>query len=519
MKLYLIVLTIAALTAMGCKKELLNVQNQNQYTDASYFKNESQLNEAVIATYAVFLHKGMYSRDYYFIFDLLGNDAERDAPMEADLVQLTNFSFGSSSGPLTSLWSSLYRMIFRANLVIAKCNEWNASTTEEKQKKLQFISEASFLKGWAELNLVMLWGRVPLRPNYQSSTDLQKPRSPVDSVWKAVETDLITAQQNLPITYPSADLGRATKGAATALLGKAYLYQKKYALAAQTLQQLTQAPYSYALDPSYDNLFSEKSHLSSETIFDVEHQWIDWSVGNTWYVFGGQEYWGGKTTNSDRSMEYGWNDWRNVFVSNALVKAFKYKDESNNDYTDPRAALTFYGDSSSGGATQYCSHCSIGIQPYPFNASNGYRWRKYENYEYVPQMGNLNDNINSQVIRYADVLLMLAEADIQSGSVSAALPLINEVRARVGAFQYTSLGSSTNAMQILMRERQLELGGEESRWFDLIRWGTAKATLNVEKQIQIGSQPFQDKNVLLPIPQLEIDANHSIAGDIKNNWN
>lgn len=519
MKFYLILLILTVLAVMGCKKELLNVKNQNQYTDESYFKNESQLNEAVIATYAVFLHKGMYSRDYYFIFDLLGNDAERDAPMEADLVQLATFSFGSSNPPLTSLWSSLYRMIFRANLVIAKCNEWNASTTGEKQKKLQFISEASFLKGWAELNLVMLWGRVPLRASYESSTGLQMPRSSVDSVWKAVESDLMTAQQNLPVTYADADLGRATKGAATALLGKAYLYQKKYSLAAQTLQPLTQAPYTYALDPSYDNLFSETSNLSPETIFNIGHQWIDWSVGNTWYVFGGQEYWGGKTTNSDRSMEYGWNDWRNVFVSDALVKAFKYKDESNNDYTDPRAALTFYGDALSGGATQYCSHCSIGTQPYPFNVSNGYRWRKYENYEYVPQMGNLNDNINTQLIRYADVLLMLAEADIQTGNPDAALPLINQVRARVGAFQYTTLGNSTNAMQILMKERQLEMCGEQFRWFDLVRWDIAKSTLNTEKQQQIGSQPFQDKNVLLPIPQLEIDANHSVAGDIKDNWN
>ncbi|HCN82758.1 MAG TPA: RagB/SusD family nutrient uptake outer membrane protein, partial [Sphingobacteriaceae bacterium] len=465
MKFFLIFSTIIVLTSMGCKKELLDVQNQNQYTDASYFKNESQLNEAVVATYAVFLHKGMYSRDYYFIFDLLGNDAERDAPMEADLVQLATFSFGSSNPPLTSLWGSLYRMIFRANLVIEKCNEWNPSTAQEKQKKLQFISEASFLKGWAELNLVMLWGRVPLRPNYLSSTELQKHRSSVDSVWKAVESDLMVAQQNLPVTYASADLGRATKGAAIALLGKAYLYENKYALAIQTLQPLTQAPYSYSLDPSYDHVFSETSNLSPETIFAVDHLWIDWSVGNTWYMFGGQEYWGGKTTNSDRSMEYGWNDWRNVFVSPALVKAFKYKDESNNDYTDPRAALTFYGDSASGGATQYCSHCSIGVQPYPFTA-NGDRWRKYENYEYVPQMGNLNDNINTQVIRYADVLLMLAEANIQTGSLSAALPLINQVRARVGAFQYTTLGSQNNAMQILMRERQLEMCGEQSRWFD-----------------------------------------------------
>ena len=111
------------LTTAGCKKELLDVKNENNYSDATYFKKAPQFNEALIATYSVFLHQGMYSREMYFIFDLIGNDAEKDAPLLGDLLQLSDYSYASSNGLPRALWASLYRMIFRANIVIDKAIE------------------------------------------------------------------------------------------------------------------------------------------------------------------------------------------------------------------------------------------------------------------------------------------------------------------------------------------------------------------------------------------------------------
>jgi len=121
------------------------------------------------------------------------------------------------------------------------------------------------------------------------------------------------------------------------------------------------------------------------------------------------------------------------------------------------------------------------------------------------------------------VLLMLAEAHIQQGDISSTpLGLINKVRQRAGAVAYPSLGANqTAAMDILMRERRLELCGEQSRYFDLIRWGIAKQTINAEKAAEPGDgkQPFQDKNVLLPIPDVEKNYNPNVAKDIANGWN
>ena len=114
---------------------------------------------------------------------------------------------------------------------------------------------------------------------------------------------------------------------------------------------------------------------------------------------------------------------------------------------------------------------------------------------------------------------MLAEAQIEQGNNTAALPLINRVRSRAKAFNYTALGSQENARTVIRRERRLELCGEQSRYFDLLRWGTIQQTINAEKQLQIGSQPFQTKNLFLPIPQIEKDVNPTVAGDVGNNWN
>lgn len=115
---------------------------------------------------------------------------------------------------------------------------------------------------------------------------------------------------------------------------------------------------------------------------------------------------------------------------------------------------------------------------------------------------------------------MLAEAYIQQGNMgNVPLGLINDVRQRVGAVAYTSLGDKENAMKIIMRERQLEFCGEQSRYFDLIRWGVAKQTINSQKLEEEGTQPFQDKHILLPIPVEEKSANPNVASDIQNNWN
>jgi hypothetical protein len=531
MKKYIKYLTVVVLIIAtgGCKKDL-DLQNKSAYTYDTYFTSDAAINQAVIASYATLLHTGLWAREWYYIFDLLGYDAKNAQPLQGDLLALAQYNFAPNQPQLDAMWSSLYRLIMRSNVVINRAQAWKPANTTEQANQKQYIAEAKFLRAYAYFNLVNLYGRVPLRKEYiplPTPAEINLPRAAIADIWAFVEQDLKDAETDLPVSYATASFGRATRGAAVALLGKSYLYEKKWSDAVTELSKLTQSPYTYALAPLYNNLFDDPNQdspsLNPETIFQIMNQaWTDWGIGNQYAPFGGQETWGGKATHSARAQEYGFNDWNNTYITTTAVKAFTYSNpQTNASYIDPRAAYTFYGDAASGGETQYCQQCSTGPVAFPY-ATTGYKYLKYEYYNKVASYGGPQSGINGQVIRYADVLLMLAEAYIQQGNTgSQPLALINQVRSRpsVNAPLYSSLGGQSAAMAILMRERQLELTGEQSRYFDLIRWGIAKQTINTERQTEDGTQPFQDKNILLPIPLSEKNANPNVAKDISGDWN
>ncbi|MEO6963606.1 MAG: RagB/SusD family nutrient uptake outer membrane protein [Puia sp.] len=523
---FLIISTV--ISVWSCKKSLLELKSQSAYDYNSYFTNSAALNQATIATYAVLLQQGLWSREYYFIFDLMGMEAKPTGNLQGDFRNLFSYHFGSDQPEIGQLWGSLYRMIFRANVVIDRVNAWNPTVAADQQNAKQYIAEVRFLRDYAYFNIVNLWGDAPLITSYDSVlTSNYASRAPAASLWAFIESDLTAAIPDLPVTYATADLGRATQGAAIALLGKTYLYEKKWTNAQTAFTQLTQSPFTYSLDPSYDNLFSENNQNSPEDIFQVMNAAWDPSNGSSqYYEFGGQETWGGITTLSDRAQEYGFKDWWNTYVTTTAVNAFHYASPANGTpYVDPRAYSTFYGNKASGGDTVYCEHCTTGKISYPFNAldpQGDYSWRKYEYYDQVATYGGPGSAINAQVIRYADVLLMLAETYIQQGiTTGPPLDLINQVRARAGAVPYTTLGSQDNAMAVLMLERQLELCGEQSRYFDLIRWGIAQQTINGEMTAEPGLtgalQPFETKNLLFPIPDVEKDYNPNV--NVSNGWN
>lgn len=521
MKTKIIFLFFAAvLFSTGCNKDLLDVKNENNYTDASYFKTQEQFNEAIIAAYGVFNNGGMMSREWYFIFDLLANDAERASPLVGTEQELAEYEYTPNNDDLVMLWASLYRMSFRANLALHVMESWVPKDASEEALKKQYIAEAHWLRGVAYFFLVTNWGRVPLRLDYESAKVNAVPRSSVEDVWKVVEDEFKAAIPDLPVTYSQDDLGRATKGAAMAFLGKAYLYEKKYDLAIEQLKPLTSSPFTYKLDPSFDHLFSDDNINSPEVVFAVNHKYT--TPNTQYYMFGGWEGADGRTAHTGRAQEYGFNDWENVIASNALVAAYKYPNPTNNQpYMDPRSKHTYYGTVANGGDPDYCNSCANGPIPYPY-ALYGNSWKKYEPYESQQYTEAPMSGINTMVIRYADVLLMLAECYIEKGTnLPDAIGLINEVRQRpsIMAVKYPLTLNQAAARVALRRERQLELAGEQSRWFDLNRWGIAVQTLTKEKPAGPGQKPFLEKYVLFPIPTQEIETNPAVAGDVKDEWN
>lgn len=518
MKNKIIVLFMAIFALVSCSEDIINVKNETSYDGSTYFTNATTLTEASTAMYAPLLFQGMFEREGYYIFDLLGNDADKNTPLAGGLLTFQNYTFSPTTDEVRLHFNSCYKMVFRANFTIDALSKWQPTASADIALKVRLTGEAEFVKSLANFWLVTCYGDVPLKKTLADHYILQQGRTPKAEIWADIETNLIDAVSKLPLApdYSASDYGRASKGAAVALLGKAYLYQKKYTDAQTQFLSLTKAPYQYELAPSLDDIFIRDTK-TKETLFAVMHgAWQGWGVGNAYAMFGGQEQWGAVTTHTGRAQEYGFLDWWNVLVSQALVNAYKYKDETNNDYLDPRAKLTYYSNLVQGGDTSYYDATSVGKQSYPQKIKTGeISWRKYEIYEVKQSSGNPDSYINTQLIRYADVLLMLAECYIENNQVSSALPLINQVRARSGAFQYSTLGDQTQSRTILRHERQIELAGEQLRFFDLVRWGILKQTINAEK----GTQAIQDKHLLLPIPQIERDANPVLDKEVKDNWN
>ncbi len=528
MKKISFILLLGMIFTVGCNDDFLDLKPLNNYTEDTYFTNADQCLQAVNATYAGLYYRGLFARDYYFLFDMLSNDAAPAPALTTGLPDIANYSYSPGDEYVAYLWRSLYRIIARANLTVNKVTAWEPEQDADIALKPRIIAEAQFLRGFAYFNLATLWGRVPLRKDWASKDVYNLERSPVADVWAFVEEDFSAAASVLPEVYADSDLGRVTKGAAVAMLGKAYLYQEKWAQAATELAKLDGM---YTLDGvEYDDNFRADTEFNDESIFEINLNYFDGT--NTWYMFGGHESWGPGAAHSGRGMEYGFNDWQNVYVSDATVAAFTYKDEADADYIDPRGALVFYGDPLLGGDPQFCDECPEGIIDFPYSEetvdtayfdAGTYRqnpeWRKYQNYEWQFEEGLPESSINTRYFRYADALLMRAEALIMDNKVSDALPLINKVRARVGAFEYTSLGSQTEAMDKIMLERRIELCGEQSRFFDLVRWGIAKEVINAEKTAEGKGTPFQDKHYLLPIPTSEKEVNQTLAVDVASDWN
>lgn len=526
--IYKLLLSITAFTFFSCSKKKLEVENVSLYNYTEYFTTASSIQQATNAVYVVLNNTGLWPREYYYDFDLLGFDVKPGPSLLGTYLQLANWGHNSTHTELSDLWSGLYRMIARASLVedrapvvIASLTDANTIATIKRN-----IAEAKFLRAYARYHIAMLWGNAPLRPNLESYNNKFPERAPVAELWAAAEKDLNDAIAVLPVTYTDKDLGRATKGAAIALLGRVYLYQKKWADAQNALEQLTKAPYTYDLLPmaEWDFLFDDVAAHSGnkETVFQVMNKtWVpnDAAQGNGWsQVFGGAES-AGKVSMSIRAEEYDFLGWNNTIMTTAAANAFKYAWPGMDTlYKDPRGKVTFYGDAASAGATKYAEKTAT-PKDFPFT-TKGYQLRKYGlNFAYPGAVPYIT-GVNGQVIRYSDVLLMLAEAYIQQGNTgSAPLDLINKVRGRANAVLYTSLGDQQAAMAIIELERQLEFTGEQLRYFDLIRWGKYVQAINAERKAEGLSEVVQQKHVLLPIPSAEKDYNPNVKASVKDDWN
>ena len=485
MKLHKILITIGLIvfTIISCK-ESLEVTNPNELSDATFFKRPEQLQSAVDAIYANLQTEALFSRVWYYMYDNMSHEVEVNPQHEANKRVYFDFNYNAEDGYIFQYWDNCFRGINKANFVIQNETNFENVSADLINKS---VGEAKFMRAFYYSMLVTRFGGVPL---YIEPTGEGQPRATVSEVYEQIYADLNDASNSLS-SKANTDGGRPSAGAALGLLGKMYLYQERWADAKTAFEKMS----GYALANDYEHNFLEETEFNIESVWEL----------NFTLAFGSTTDWSGVGTGtgiheySFRGQDMGWNDWFNSYPSEDLVD--EYEDN------DPRMNANFYfnGD-------MFNNDTETVQLPLEREAA----WKKYQLY-YKQANENQASGINCRVIRYADVLLMRAEAENELGNTQGAIDLLNQVRDRVGMPNYgtpamDAIFPVSNKQQIfeaIVHERKVELAGEQVRFDDLIRWDMAEEKLG----------PFgfrKGTHERFPIPFQEINTNPNISETDQN---
>jgi hypothetical protein len=497
----------SALIAYGissCKKSL-DIANPNEPDQTNYWKTANDALLGVNAVYANAYRNGTFARWIPIATNPRSDDGFASTGWQG-LKEMVNFVLlDYNFEAINHIWDHHYRGIYRANQVIA----YVPGISMDENLKKRYIAEAKFHRAFYYYYLVTLWGNVPLVLQPSTPTDLPKQATEAET-WAQIEKDLNEAIPDLPATYPSSDLGRITKGAAYAMLGKVYLQEHKNQQAADAFSWLVTGDGKSLYDlVNYRDNFLHTTEFNKESVYEIafkaqqsttDEDDPNSNMGNQRGPFFGP------------GNGAGFND---MEMHRWVIDTFM-KEKTLAGTRDPRLASTAIFDSMDvrgpDFTTIYGRTFSSMLSPTDKRAW----YRKYQN-DYFRTDETFEGPINVRVIRYADVLLMYAEALNELNRTAEAYQYVDRVRQRAGLATLTAAkpGLSKAAfLQQLMHERITELTGESTRWFDLERWGyfDDAAKLNELKARDPEFNNFQlGKNKYFPILQSEIDINPNLV--------
>lgn len=485
-KVKYIVGLLALIGTFSCSKDFIELDPKGTVLESNFYKTEPELFQGLVAAYDPLGFATNFTMKMG-VLNAASDDTHAggsDASDQPSWVAYDKFTLDPNLGPQAGLWSKNYTGIYRANLVLEKSEGTITGLTADK--KARYIAEAKFLRAYYYFDLVRWFGNVPLITKTPGADEIYKQsQSTPAAVYAQIEKDLkeAIATTQLPETLPVDELGRVTKGAAQALLGKVILFQNntsRMGEAATLFEEVINAN-NYALERVYADIFKPENKFGKESIFEIHHSgnrkgdWgmgIDGNEGNKDVQFCGMRDFVGSTYS---------NGWSFCPVSLDLVNVMR---------GDPRFAATIIDGN------------ALKAQGASYTA--GYQNTDYFINKYAPLASlratsgepALNWGYNTKEIRLADVLLMAAECFNRSGNDAKAQTYLNRVRTRVALPAKTTTGAAL--LEDIYTERRLELATEGHRFWDLIRTNKAATVL--------ASQGFRaGKHEFLPIPQSEID--------------
>lgn len=468
-KLFLPVLLIM----MSCNDSFLDIPPQGQQPAEQFWKSSDDVTKAVNAMYANLREWKQVAFAPIAVESMGSDDAEKgSSPSDATFMNnFDNFTATSTEGQISDFWSGQYQEINLCNQVLDNIS----SVTIDANLQARYIAEAKFIRAYSYFRLVRAFGDVPLRLTVpKSPAEYNVERTPKAQVWAAIEQDLTDAASALPPSYTGSSVGRITKGAALALHAKVAMYLSHWNDVVTFTNQVMGL--GYQLFPDFEKLFRVSNENSTESVFEIQAALISGNPG---------------ASNSQYSQVQGvrgstGGGWGFNVPTQDLVNEFETDDPRKEATIIFRGELTPQGDAIP----------SVGDNP------------MYNQKSYVPfsdYVSGYNEGCqqNIRVIRYADVLLMNAEANNELGNTTAALASLELVRARARGGNASILPKVTTTDKVALRnaiwhERRVELAMEFDRYFDVIRQGRA-ATVFGPKGWKAG------KNEVWPIPQSEIE--------------
>ena len=498
---YKILLTAAAICAAvtACDEEDLVQLDPNSTTPENFFTLESQIESGLYSAYAVQQGVNMGSRLYFFLNDLRGDELMGTQALIGSLPRFLRGESLSTDGEVTSYWTALYQMIHYVNTTLE-----GIANNEELDEGILLALEAEgrFLRGWAYNELATHYGGVPIYTERAQVVSDAKPRSTEAETFDFAQADLAFAAENLPASRDEGAQGRATSGAAYAILGRSHMQQNELSEAKTALEAVV-ASGEYRLVERYGALFEEENNFLPESIYEIVFSPIgdfDWNGTGA-----------GTASKMVRAQEYG-PAWHNVQPSLDLLSHFVTNECEGEGYTDPRyretvifrgdevvsrstgEVLGTYSPNANGTTVDLC-----GTSLYPGSYKYGVLYKE------IPG-GYRTTTTNLIIMRYADVLLLLAEIEARQGNDEAALAYVQQIRDRVGARPIEESPFADDVLRLVQYERTVELALEQVRFRDIKRWRDADI-LPAEYELDY----YEPNDRVLPIPNSEIINNPNLT--------